>query len=144
MRKFGGFVAAVTVAALFATVLSAVLVTFLATPAAAEERRQTRTRSHAYDGLWSVSIRTQSGPCGANYRYPARIVAGQIVQAGSDFSYQISGNVISSGAIAVTVSQGLQSATGYGRLNGSRGGGRWSAGGNTCTGTWSAMRRASN
>ena len=109
MRKFGEFVAAITVAALIAIVFSA----SLATPSAAQERRQ--GRSHAYDGLWSVSIRTQSGPCDPSYRYPARIVGGQIVPATSDFSYHISGNVVSSGAIAVTVSQGLQSATGYGR-----------------------------
>ena len=50
------------------------------------------------------------------YRYPARIVGGQIRQADNDFSYQISGAVVSSGAIAVTVSKGGQSATGYGRL----------------------------
>ena len=78
-------------------------------------------RSHAYDGLWSVSIRTQSGPCDPSYRYPARIVGGQVVQADNDFSYQISGDVVSSGAIAVTVSKGLGSATGYGRLHGAIG-----------------------
>ena len=79
-----------------------------------------------------------------SYRYPARIVGGQILQADNDFSYQISGVVVSSGAIAVTVSKGGQSATGYGRLRGGSGYGRWSAGGNQCYGTWSAMRRASN
>ena len=70
--------------------------------------------------------------------------AAGFVQADNDFSYQISGAVVASGGIAVTVSKGGQSATGYGRLRGSSGGGRWSAGGNACYGTWSAMRRASN
>ena len=107
-------------------------------------RAKKHTRSRAYDGLWSVSIRTQAGPCDPSYRYPARIVGGQLQQADNDFSYQISGVVVSSGAIAVTVSKGGQSATGYGRLRGASGYGRWSAGGNTCYGTWSAMRRASN
>lgn len=130
--KRGGLVLAVTAALL------------LAAPAHAAERHHARGPAHAYDGLWSVSIHTQTGPCDPSYRYPARIVGGQIVQAVNDFSYQISGNVVSSGAIAVTVSRGLQSATGYGRLHGGNGGGRWSAGGNTCTGTWTAMRRASN
>ncbi len=114
----------------------------LAAPANAGERH--RGPAHAYDGLWSVSIRTQSGPCDPSYRYPARIVGGQIVPATNSFNYQISGNVVSNGVIAVTVSQGLQSATGFGRLRGGSGGGRWSAGGNTCTGIWTAMRRASN
>jgi hypothetical protein len=94
--------------------------------------------------LWSVSIRTEAGPCDPSYRYPARIVGGRVLQVDKDFSYQISGNVISSGGIAVTVSKGSQSATGYGTLRGTSGGGRWSAGGNACYGTWTAMRRASN
>jgi hypothetical protein len=136
MSKLGGAVIAIAVAGL--------LVAIAATPSNADANKRTLHRSRAYDGLWSVSIRTQYGPCDASYRYPARIVAGQIVQAGSDFSYQISGVVISSGAIAVTVSKGLGSATGYGRLRGGMGGGRWSAGNNQCYGTWSAMRRASN
>jgi hypothetical protein len=103
-----------------------------------------RGRSSAYDGLWSVSIRTEAGPCDPSYRYPARIIGGQIRQADNDFSYQISGAVVGSGGIAVTVSKDGQSATGYGKLRGSSGGGRWSAGGNACYGTWSAMKRASN
>jgi hypothetical protein len=103
--------------------------------------RRHASRSSAFDGLWTVSIRTQAGPCDPAYRYPARIVGGAVMQADNDFSYQISGAVNASGAIAVTVSKGLQSATGHGRLHGARGGGSWSAGGNTCYGVWSAMRR---
>jgi hypothetical protein len=122
------------------TAVAVVLVAAAATPAEATKRG----RSGAYDGLWSVSIRTQEGPCDPAYRYPARIVGGRIVQADNDFSYQISGAVVASGGIAVTVSKGGQNAVGYGKLHGSSGGGRWSAGGNTCWGTWTAMRRASN
>jgi hypothetical protein len=132
MRKLGGLVSALIIA-------GAVAVT--ATPSDAASKSK-RVRSNAYDGLWSVLIRTQAGPCDATYRYPARITGGQILQADNDFSYQISGVVVASGAIAVTVAKGGQSATGYGRLVGARGGGRWSAGGNACTGTWSAMKRA--
>jgi hypothetical protein len=126
-------------------VLTAVAVTglFLAAAATPSEAAK-RGRSGAYDGLWSVSIRTQAGPCDPSYRYPARIVRGVVVQADNDFSYQISGAVVASGGIAVTVSKGGQSATGYGKLHGTSGGGRWTAGGNACYGTWSAMKRASN
>jgi hypothetical protein len=88
-----------------------------------------------------VSILTQAGPCDPSYRYPARIVGGQVRQAENDFSYQISGVVVSSGGIIVTVSKGGQSATGSGRLHGSKGGGRWSAAGGQCYGTWTAVRR---
>ncbi len=126
-------------------VMTAIAITgvFLAMAATPSEAAK-RGRSSAYDGLWSVSIRTEAGPCDPSYRYPARIVGGQIRQADNDFSYQISGAVVQSGGIAVTVSKGGQSATGYGRLRGSSGGGRWTAGGNACYGTWSAMKRASN
>ena len=121
------------------------LVAFSAAPAeAAQKQRAHYAASRAYDGLWSVSIHTAYGPCDATYRYPARIVGGRVLQADSNFSYQISGAVVASGAIGVTVYRGGQSATGYGRLRGSNGSGRWSASGNMCYGTWSAMRRAAN
>ena len=107
-------------------------------------KRAVHVAPRAYDGLWSVSVYTAYGPCDATYRYPARIVGGRVQQADNDFSYQISGAVVASGAIAVTVYRMGQSATGYGRLRGSSGAGRWSAGGNMCYGTWSAMRRAAN
>ena len=117
----------------------------LAAPAQAAQKQRTHyAASHAYDGLWSVSIHTAYGPCDATYRYPARIVGGRVLQADSNFSYQISGAVVASGVIGVTVYRGGQSATGYGRLRGSSGSGRWSASGNMCYGTWSAMRRAAN
>ena len=121
------------------------LVAFLVAPAeAAQKQRTQQAASRAYDGLWSVSIHTAYGPCDATYRYPARIVGGRVLQADNDFSYQISGAVVASGAIGVTVYRGGQSATGYGRLRGSSGSGRWSTSGNMCYGTWSAMRRAAN
>jgi hypothetical protein len=126
MRKFGGLVSALSLAAVAAAVTTA--------PSAAGSRG-------TYDGLWSVYIRTISGPCDPTYRYPARISGGQILQAVNDFSVQISGNVVASGAVAVSISKGLGTAVGYGRLRGGSGGGRWSANNNTCTGTWSATRR---
>jgi hypothetical protein len=120
-------------------------IAFLAAPAeAAQKQRAPAAASRAYDGLWSVSIHTAYGPCDPTYRYPARIVGGRVMQAESDFSYQISGAVVASGAIGVTVYRGGQSATGYGLLRGSTGSGRWSAGNNMCYGTWSAMRRVAN
>jgi len=112
---------------------------FTAPSEAAQQRA--RAASRAFDGLWSVYIRTAYGPCDAAYRYPARIVGSRVVQADNDFSYQLAGVVAPSGAITVTVYRGGQSATGYGRLRGSNGAGRWSAGGNACYGTWSAARR---
>jgi hypothetical protein len=94
-----------------------------------------------FDGLWSVTIYTQSGPCDAAYRYPARIVGNQVVQAENEFGYQINGVVTRNGQISVTVSQAGQSATGYGRLTSLRGGGWWQAAGGQCSGIWMAARR---
>lgn len=124
------------------TIALAALIAGAATPSDAGARKRVHVRSGAYDGLWSVSIRTKFGPCDASYRYPARIVGGQVMQAENDFSYQVSGSVAASGAIAVMVTKGPGTATGYGRLRGASGFGRWSTGGNQCYGTWSAMRRA--
>jgi len=136
MSRLGEFVSAM--------VIACVLAATAATPSHAAGKKHVYTRSGAYDGLWSVSIRTQVGPCDASYRYPARIVGGQIRQADRDLSYQVSGAVVASGAIVVTVSKGMGTATGHGRLRGASGYGRWSTAGNQCYGTWSAMRRASN
>lgn len=127
-----------------ATAIACALATIAASPSHAASRKHVYTRSRAYDGLWSVSIRTKFGPCDAAYRYPARIVGGQIRQADNDFSYQVSGAVVASGSIVVTVSKGLGTATGTGHLRGTTGYGRWSTAGNQCYGTWSAMRRAEN
>jgi hypothetical protein len=127
------------VTALIAGALIAVLA---ASPVQAAPKRA--AHSLGYDGLWSVLIRTYYGPCDATYRYPARIVGGRVMQADNDFSYQISGAVAASGAIAVAVFRSGQNATGYGRLHGSSGAGRWSVGGNTCYGTWSAVRRTAS
>jgi len=114
--------------------------------ASAATRRAVHPHPHSriYDGLWSVSIRTAVGPCDSSYRYPARIIGGRVTQVDSSLSYQISGAVVPNGAIAVTVSRSGHNATGYGRLRGASGGGIWSTDGNQCSGTWSAMRRASN
>ena len=124
--------------------LGGLIATLAAPVEAAPKQRNLQAASRAFDGLWSVSVHTAYGPCDATYRYPARIVGGRVLQADNDFSYQISGAVVASGAIGVTVYRGGQSATGYGRLRGSSGSGRWSTAGNMCYGTWSALRRVAN
>jgi hypothetical protein len=136
MRKLGGILTVVMMACM--------VVPATVTPSDAAQRHHYARHQHrvgAYDGLWSVSIVTQYGPCDRSYRYPARIIGNRVTQADNDFSYRIYGSVSPRGAISVTVSKGGQSATGFGRLYRSRGGGRWSAAGGQCSGTWSAIRR---
>jgi hypothetical protein len=94
-----------------------------------------------FDGLWSVSIFTQTGPCAPSYRYPARIFEGQVMPAEATNEYQISGAVVANGTIAVTVASRGQTATGYGRLNRTQGGGYWRTQYGDCTGVWQAVRR---
>lgn len=94
-----------------------------------------------YDGTWSVLVMTKKGDCDPGYRYPVRIQNGKLINAG-DNAFTISGNVADSGAITVTVSAGGKSAIGSGRLAGDTGGGSWSGG--SCSGLWTAERRASS
>jgi hypothetical protein len=101
------------------------------------------TTSHAlpsYDGLWSVSIVTEQGDCDRGYRYPVRISNGALTNAGGD-PFTISGKVVPTGAITVTVSAAGKSATGTGRLSGDIGEGSWAGG--ACSGSWTAERRGS-
>jgi hypothetical protein len=91
-----------------------------------------------YDGLWSVSIVTEKGDCDRGYRYPVRISNGTLANAG-DTMFTITGQVVGSGAVTVTVSAGGKSATGSGRLAGNIGVGSWTGG--ACSGSWSAERR---
>ena len=62
-------------------------VTVLATGTAAQAQA-------TFDGLWSVQIVSQAGPCGLGYvSYPARIVQGTVQNAGT-ISFDVSGQVV--------------------------------------------------
>jgi hypothetical protein len=91
-----------------------------------------------YDGLWSVSVITEKGTCDRGYRYPIRISNGTLANAG-DAVFTITGQVVQTGAITVTVSAAGKSANGVGRLAGNIGAGSWTGG--DCSGTWTAQRR---
>jgi hypothetical protein len=131
MTKSGAILAAVSTAAL--------LTVAAVTPTDAAARLNARVRT--FDGLWSVSIYTQTGPCAPSYRYPARIYEGQVLPAEATNEYQISGAVVANGTIEVTVAARGQSAIGYGRLNRTQGGGYWRTQYGDCTGVWQAVRR---
>jgi hypothetical protein len=115
------------------------LLTAAATPSDAATRPP--PRSAAFDGLWSVSIYTQTGSCPASIRYPIRIYGGQLLPAEANPDYQIAGAVAASGAIGVTVASHGQNATGYGRLTRTQGSGSWRTQYGDCTGIWQAVRR---
>lgn len=131
MRKFR--------AILTATAVAGLLIASAVTPSdAARRHAHVRHRGGGFDGIWSVVISTAFGSCGT-YRASVQIAGGRVESAGGDFD--VSGSVSGSGATAVRVSSSVGSASGYGRLRGSYGSGRWRSSGGECAGSWSASRR---
>lgn len=96
----------------------------------------------AFDGNWSVVIITENGTCDRAYRYPVRVVNGELRYEG-EAGIAISGRVDGSGKLSATISRGQQSASGTGRLSRSSGSGTWSGKSKTdaCSGRWEAERR---
>lgn len=94
------------------------------------------------DGTWSVLIITETGECDRAYRYGIRIEGGKILYDG-EAGVSFTGQVESNGQIAAVVQRGEQSATGSGRLSGSKGAGTWKGKSNTgaCGGRWEAERK---
>jgi hypothetical protein len=103
--------------------------------------RATANASGGYDGNWSVLIVTSAGDCDIAYRYALQIVNGRITYP--DQTINVTGRVDGGGHVYVRVSAGGQYASGYGRLYGGNGQGRWSGRGSTssCSGYWQAERR---
>lgn len=127
-RQSGALTAATAVAATMGGIIVATAIA-ASTPSFALPR---------YDGLWSVSIVTEKGDCDRGYRYPVRISNGMLGNAG-DAVFTITGKVVGTGAITVTVSGGGKTANGSGRLAGNIGTGSWT--GESCSGSWTAERR---
>jgi len=94
--------------------------------------------SPGFDGTWSVLVVTEKGTCDPAYRYPVRIANGTLVNAGGN-PFTITGTIAQTGALTVTISAAGKSATGFGRLAGTAGGGSWTGG--ACSGSWTAERR---
>ena len=99
-------------------------------------------RPGAFDGKWSVVVRTLRGDCGEALRYSVRIVGGRVVS--EDQSYRAGGAVAPNGAIRVVVAEGERTASGSGRLVGNAGSGLWRTDRGECSGQWTAERRAAN
>jgi hypothetical protein len=95
----------------------------------------------SFDGLWSVTIVTRSGPCDASYRYGVLIRGGLVSYAGGA-GVSVAGRVSPSGQVSVSVAGGSQRAHGSGRLSHGRGSGTWRGQGPTgaCAGVWSATQ----
>jgi hypothetical protein len=89
-----------------------------------------------FDGTWNVRIASSSQTCGNGSTVAIGISSGQI--SSSSAAVTASGRVADAGSINVTLSTGIKSAVGSGRLNGTSGSGTWR--GAMCSGTWTAER----
>jgi hypothetical protein len=105
--------------------------------------RQAPAASKNFDGEWSVVIITEAGTCDRAYRYPVRVVNGEMKYEG-EAGVTLTGRVDASGRLNATVQRGDQSANGSGRLSSSSGAGTWKGKSATtaCTGRWEAEKRA--
>ena len=75
------------------TLTAALLATVVVSVAGGVARART-----SFDGIWSVTIITDSGACDRAYRAPVRIINGQVASEG-DQSFNIFGHVQPSGRV---------------------------------------------
>jgi hypothetical protein len=92
----------------------------------------------AYDGRWSLTIQTTRGDC-STYNFPVDISNGHVSFPGL---VRANGRVTGKGNVRVFVAAMGKSASGSGKINGSRGSGRWTgkSGEDRCSGVWTAQR----
>ncbi|MGO4713634.1 hypothetical protein [Bradyrhizobium sp. 2TAF24] len=95
----------------------------------------------SHDGMWRVTIITQSGDCDPAYSYAVKVAGGQVSYSG-DGGFDISGSVAESGAVSVSIARGDQRASASGKLAGNAGSGQWSgkSAATACSGRWEAVR----
>jgi len=105
---------------------SFVLGALAAAPASAAEQ---------YDGLWNVTIVTNSRSFEPTARYPLTVTDGRITAPGAD----VSGKVGREGLVKVSIG----AAYANGQLSGNTGSGKWNgaSGGVPCSGRWEASRQ---
>src|ERR1700750_396329 len=96
-------------------------------------------RFAGYDGTWNVTFATTSGNCSASNTFPFAVSGSRVSSAGGG---KVTGGIRRNGSVAVAVRVGLSHASGFGRLAGNYGAGRWSGviSGDRCSGSWQATR----
>jgi len=96
-------------------------------------------RVAGYDGTWNVTFATTSGNCSASNTFPFAVTGSRVSSAGGG---KVTGGIGRNGRVAVAVRVGLSHASGFGRLAGNYGAGRWSGviSGDRCSGSWQATR----
>jgi hypothetical protein len=88
-----------------------------------------------YDGLWSVTIVTNSGTCEPTANSTLTVADGKISGAGAN----VSGSIGNGGLVKVSIN----GAYANGQLSGNAGSGKWNgaSAGIPCSGRWQASRQ---
>jgi hypothetical protein len=88
-----------------------------------------------YDGLWQVTIVTNTGSCEPSARSTLTVTDGKISGAGTN----VSGSIGREGLVKVSIN----GAYANGQLNGNSGSGKWNgaSAGIPCSGHWQASRQ---
>jgi hypothetical protein len=105
---------------------------FIALTSAAEGRS-------TYDGSWDLVFVTQKGACEPSYNFTVNVSDG-IVSHPNLLKFR--GYVARTGAVRASVTVHDKFASGFGKLAGGTGRGRWNgrAGNSICSGYWTAKR----
>jgi hypothetical protein len=93
----------------------------------------------SYDGAWDLVFVTQRGSCDPSYNFSVNIDHGIVTHPNL---VKFRGHVAGSGAVRASVTVHDKFASGTGKLAGNSGRGSWSghAGGERCSGYWTAQR----
>jgi len=88
-----------------------------------------------YDGLWQVTIVTNTGSCEPTASSTLTVTDGKISASGAN----VSGTIGREGVVKVSIN----GAYANGQLNGNSGAGKWNgaSGGIPCSGRWQASRQ---
>jgi hypothetical protein len=88
-----------------------------------------------YDGLWNVTIVTNSGSCEPSANSTLTVTDGKISAVGAD----VTGSIGREGLVRVSIN----GAYANGQLSGNAGSGKWNgaSGGIPCSGRWQASRQ---
>lgn len=89
----------------------------------------------AYDGLWNVTVVTNSGSCEPMTHSTLTVTDGKVSAAGAD----VTGSIGREGVVRVSIN----GAYANGQLNGNAGSGKWNgaSAGIPCSGRWEASRQ---
>jgi hypothetical protein len=93
----------------------------------------------AYDGSWNLVFVTQRGSCDSSYNFTVNVSDGVVTHPNL---VKFRGHVAKSGSVHASVTVHDKFASGKGMLFGTSGRGAWSgrAGGERCSGYWTAQR----